>query len=449
MKINMVPSNFESVDDLIQDLITKKNVAKKYKDFAFIILENNKIPWTWLKEKLFQLLFWNMQGGVTGAGRGHAVYYAKELHEGLRAAKEKGHKYAMVCQIGMVLSGFGNQKEVKTPIQNFYEFCQSGQFMRAHILAFPNKDATIHTQHLEIDLTQWDGQNLKKLGGDYIRGYENIHDDYTPLWIEVQGLPRINNFTVAQRSQKWYTYPDRDYEKHEQILYDYIKNKKEHPPEGHHSTSSIIIREILTRKKKRFYFENNEQIPVHLKQKYDVIVCPTSGILAEYLYDAIGHKDTKVLIYDYDQVLLDTKKRIIDMGLVGKDLLMYMKSFKDLPGYEDYIFSAGRTPNQFKSIDFNESVVTNNKILKMQDKLADSNHEYVLCDLINNDFDWLIKEIKGKRVFFYASNIFQYYAVWMFHDYSTIKGQYMRLIRALKQSKSFNYTGRRPMGRKV
>ena len=53
---------------------------------------------------------------------------------------------------------------------------------------------------------------------------------------------------------------------------------------------------------------------VHLKQKYDVIVCPTSGILAEYLYDAIGHKDTKVLIYDYDQVLLNTKKRIIDMG---------------------------------------------------------------------------------------------------------------------------------------
>ena len=41
-----------------------------------------------------------------------------------------------------------------------------------------------------------------------------------------------------------------------QMLYDYIKNKKEHSPEGHHSTSSIIIREILTRKKKRFYFEN-------------------------------------------------------------------------------------------------------------------------------------------------------------------------------------------------
>ena len=260
MKINMVPSNFESIDDLLQDLITNKNVATKYKDFAFIILENNKLPWTWLKEKLVQLLFWNIQGGVTGAGRGHAVYYAKELHEGLHAAKAKGHKYAMVCQIGMVLSGFGNQKEVKTPVQNFYEFCQSGQFMRAHILAVPDKEATIHTQHLEIDLTQWNGQNLKKLGGNYIRGYENIHDDYTPLWIEVQGLPKINNFTVAQRAQKWYTYPDRDYDKHEQILYDYIKNQIEHPLEGYHSTSSIIIREILTRKKKRFYFENNEQL---------------------------------------------------------------------------------------------------------------------------------------------------------------------------------------------
>ena len=81
----------------------------------------------------------------------------------------------------------------------------------------------------------------------------------------------------------------------------------------------------LNRKRKRYYCENNEPLNAYtkdLKGKYDVIIAPTAGLIAEYLYKHYGHKNTRVIIFDYDQLFLKVKEKIITLGFAGDDLLM-------------------------------------------------------------------------------------------------------------------------------
>lgn len=448
MKISMVPSNYKTIDEFANILLKNKKVFKRYRHLSFIILDNEKIPWSWYKEKMFQLLYWNMQGGITGASRGHPLYFEKDLHEGLRKAKDKGHTHAMVCKIGMILSGLNcDQKTIKTPIQNFYEFTESDQFMRAHILAKPKeKNATIHTQHLEINLKKWKGEELVKLGNSYIRSYKNIHDDYTPLWIDIPFLPRIYNFTKEQRLQKRFTYPHKDYENQEKIVYNFLKNNRENNInnrcgnfrmlQDNLTSSNVMINYLKQWFVNVYYFVNNEQLPFRLTNKYDLIVCSAAGIFAEYLLYFAGHKNTKIVIYDYKQEFLKLKQKIIDIGLVGDDLIRFAKNEGDI----------ANLPNNNYAVKYNENLVTNKKILELQDNLLEHDCEYVEADLLTTDFAWLEKNVKNKKVLFHASNIFMFGAVWASHDYHVIENQYRKLAETLKKSKSFKFIGRRPRG---
>ena len=429
----MVQSNYNTIDDFIAHVFSNGKHFSKYNHLAFIILENHEIPWSWYKEKLTQLLCWNMQGGVTGAGSGHLLYFCKgDIHETLRKVKDEGKTHAMVCQVGMVLSGFANQVTEKTPIQNFYEFVESDQFMRAHILARSDKPARIHQQHFEINLTKWDGQDIVKFGTDYVRSKENIHDDYTPYWIEVPNLPRIDNFTPDQRTHKWFTYPHRNYEEEEQKFYDYVKHDKKTSGES----SRVLINNIYDKRRKKFYYENNEKITVP-EGKYDVIIAPSSGYIAEILNKKCGHENTEIIIYDYDESFLETKKKIIAMGLVGDDLFNYMKHLqtqKD-PLYHEYMFKGSRMPNQQFAVDYNERVHPNPE--EIRESLATANVKYKQCNLLEDNFQWIEDEVKNKSVLFYASNIFSYYMVSLFYDYSEIYSQYERLREKLKLSNKF------------
>lgn len=434
MRKNMIPSSFNSIDDFIDEWLTDRQISKKYQHLAFIILENNDIPWSWYKEKMLQLLSWNMQGGVTGAGSGHPMYFCKgDILETLTQAKNDGRTHAMVCQIGMVLCGFADQITVKTPIQNFYEFSKSDKFMRAHILAHPNKPAKIHLQHFEINLNKWAGENILQFGSDYKRSADNIHDDYTPHWIDVSYLPRINNFLPKQREQKWFTYPHRDYEEQEEVFYNYIKTGKR----SYQGSSNVIISALYEKRRKRFYYENNE--PLHAPdKKYDVIFAPTAGFTAEFLYDKCGHDNTEVVVYDYDQLFLDIRKKILNMGLVGNDLQLYMKHLQQSHD-PIYLFSTNRTPNQYESINYNEKNINDFDVLR--EKLANEDVKFILCNLLEDNLSWIGNKAKGKSVLFYSSNIFKYYIVNMNYDYKHIKERYNHLIEQLKSSDSFDYIG--------
>ena len=434
----MVKSNFKSPSELFEILLTGRSVKPSTRYLAFIIIENKKIPWTWYKEKMAQYLFWNISGGVTGAGSGHHVYFYNDIDTALKETKAMGHTHAMVCTIGMLI-GQGDQVIVKTPIQNFYEFSKSGEFMRAHIIAHPNKPATIHTQHFEINLKEWNGESLTKLGSSYERSPDNIHDDYTPLWIDTENHPRINNFTPAQRESKRFLYPHRDYEKHERIFYDFIKNDiVDSVLDGYESSTLLIIH--AQRKRKRYYYENNEPLPTHLDTKYDVIIAPTSGLMPEFLYDKYGHKDTKVIIFDYEPVFLDVKEQILQCGFVGNELLQYMDHLSEQYPGEEWIFACQRTPNQLRAFAKNNDITI--EAARIVDKLSAADYEMRHVNMLSDDFEWINDLVKDKSVMCYVSNIFQYYITWLYCDTNTIRDQYTKLDKALQSSTSYDLYGR-------
>lgn len=437
----MAKSNFKTIHNFFDLLLEDRYINKAKSHLAFVILENKSIPWTWYKEKMTQYLFWNMQGGVTGAGSGHKIYFYDNVQKALEETKAMGHTHAMVCNIGMLISGFGNQVTNKTPVQNFYEFSETDEYMRAHIIAHSNKEATLHLQHFEINLNKWNGKDITDLGTEYKRSKEDIHDDYTPLWIQSPNHPRINNFTKEQRSEKNYLYPHRDYEKHEQIFYDFLNLGLHKNVPYDHSSSSLLIHHA-SRKRKRYYYENNEELPENLEGLYDVIICPTSGILGEFLYDRYSHEKTKVILFDYDSKFLEVKQKIIDFGLAGDDLLMYMKHLSDTNDSNEYIFSASRTPNQFKAFKANSDKTEQINAVRMIDNLSQADYELKLVNMLNDDFDWMIDIIKDKRVLCYTSNIFKYYITWLYCDTNVIVNQYNKLIYVLENSSDYTYFGR-------
>jgi hypothetical protein len=432
----MEQSIFNSFEDFSKELLiyNRKRVHKKYSHLAFIILSNKKLPWSWYTEKMTQWLYWNMQGGVTGAGHGHTVYFENDLHDALHKVKTIGHTHAMVCQVGMMISSLGtNQVDKKPPIQNFYEFCKSDEFMRSHIICHPNAPATIHAQHVEINLEKWNGDSITDFGYEFTRSEENIHDDYTPLWIDTPNHPRIYNFTPEQREFKRYLYAHRNFEKNSKLVHDFIKNKIDNI--NYEKCSARQIKNFYKPYSPRYYYENNEHLLKPNGKKYDVIFTPSSGIFAEYLYETFGHKNTKTIIYDYNEKFLEYKRKILEYGFVGNDVLMYMNML-DVP--------TKRTPNMFGAIESNSKLLPEEKIYELQNNFLESNHEYLLCDLLTYDFELLKQTIQDKSVLFFASNVFQYIAVWMYYDYSDIKNQYFKLIEVLdKYSKEYNFDGRK------
>lgn len=436
----MIKSNYDSIDDFFNVHLLNKEFKQSKNNLAFIILDNNDIPWTWLKEKMAQSLLWNLQGGVTGAGSGHHLFFYKNLDLGLKEVKEKGYTHAMVCKIGMLISGFANQVTTKTPVQNFYEFSESDEFMRAHILAHPNQPASIHLQHFEINLVKWNDKPFVKLGNSYKRSKENIHDDYTPLWIDTLEHPRINNFTKEQRQEKIFLYPHRDYEENEKIYYDYIKHGIEKINSNPYSSSNLLINHSK-KKRKRFYYENNEPLPT-INEKYDVIIVPSSGILAEYLYETIGHENTKVIIFDYEKTFLDIKQTIINNGFVGQDLLMYMKHLSNTHDKNEWVFSTGRTPNQFAAFESNKNITNESNALRLLNNLSEANYEMKVVNMLSDNFNWIPELVNNKSVFCYLSNIFQYYVTWIYYEASEIKYQYELLEEKLATAKQYALYGR-------
>ena len=193
-----IKPNYDSFDDMAKELLNhhRKNHLK---DYAFIILDNSRIPWSWYSEKMLHLLWWSVSGGVTGAACGHHVYFEsdEDILGSLKRAYDNGHKYAFVTLNGMIL--VTTLTDRKTLIYDFFDWCESGnEWLRGHIIAHPNKNGYIHGQVFQINLIKWAENNFYNfldLGSpeEYSRSKENYHDDYTPYWLTPKNCETIYN----------------------------------------------------------------------------------------------------------------------------------------------------------------------------------------------------------------------------------------------------------------
>ena len=120
------------------------------------------------------------------------------------AAHETGYTHLVVYNSGTVLN---NMYIADT---HWHAHCQSDWLVSGHIMKRPTDDYPwLHEQTIAINLEQWkrcgepdigDYESGEKYLPSYAKSADNIHDDYTPLWIKPSSAETI---TTTRRKFGW------------------------------------------------------------------------------------------------------------------------------------------------------------------------------------------------------------------------------------------------------
>ena len=393
-------------------------VRKETSNLLFVVVYPDKLKWNFSIEKQMQTTCLSVSGGLTGAGSGHIVKlcYQSELYDCL---KESNQSHVMIVSVGMVFDM--TQKE--TTISEFYKFSETKKFCKAHIIAKPDKPAFLHHQHIELNLKKW-----KELGApllddewvEYNRSVENYHDDYTPFWIDIWGLPRIYNFSYNERKIKSFAYGrNQDYN------WIFIRHGEWDKVDKEDYYFSRFMRRIRS----NFYVTNNENINRRKEipsGKFDILFSPTAGYFTEILTDVLDFEG-EVIFYDYTQDNLDIKRDIVEMNMSLEQIQYYLSSIKKI-----------------KKINFEMGSSIENSQELQKKMLEKFDIDYWLMNLIEPDYNRLLEKVKGKKVYFNASNIFSYHISHAMYTYEELIYSYEKLMEILKTSHSYFFRGTRP-----
>ena len=289
-------------------------IKKEFKHMLFLVVYPDKLKWDFGIEKQTQTTTFMMSGGATGSGTGHDIRfcYRSEVHNLLL---NTNHTHAMIVSVGMVFDmvSSGGDERV-TSITDFYYFVESGLFCKTHIIAKPDRQVFFHHQHMNLNLTMWKDIGAPDMSKSYDvveRSPDNYHDDYTPTWIELKGMPTVTNFTKNERSRKAFSYY-RDYQTAFWKDLDNVDKK------------DYYFSKFMTRIRKQFYIENNESLKKLPKEKFDLIITTTAGYRAAVLVDKLEF-DGEVVLYDYCQENINIKQMIIEMNMSLEEINLYSK----------------------------------------------------------------------------------------------------------------------------
>lgn len=151
------------------------------------------------------------------------------------------------------------------------------------------------------------------------------------------------------------------------------------------------------------YTVNNERLAGYenfLQFKYDNIYAPASGSLSEYLWYKFGHKDTKLIIYDYHTPSLNWKKLLYDTAV----------EIEDISKITDY--TAKTNPNLVlysTNIDAYDAITKENlnnfSVQQWIDTIKKINNvEFIQIDVIKD----MLQVDETEKNFIAFSNIFSY-----------------------------------------
>lgn len=419
--------------------------------WVFIVTYPDDLEWTFAIEKQTQTTCLMTSGGDTGAGSGHhqILCYESELHDVMCSLNPK-HQYAMVVSIGMVFSMIGSP----TPIRKFKE--SEDYFCKGHIIARPGRGrAFLHPQHLEVNLNTWRNigrPNLRERYPYVDKSDQNVHDDYTPLWIEFEGMPRIDNFSNDVRADKawsYFTIPER-LALHERRWPQYIA-KKDVDGKMPERVSENYFNILENRMGPSYYLENTEFwsdniMKVLLTKTFDVIVLPAAGFLAEFLSRAMEHKG-EVLFFDILQQNLNIKRKQLELC---PRTLAEVVQISNRYGHGVRI---NYVDEDDKKMAYRKTTIFGDMLYDMEDtyaaieKMENTNaYEFVKVDLCKEDDQKnLLSRLEGKRVLFSSSNIFSYHQNHLVRSLHELKAARANLLSGLRKAcSSFVYLGTRP-----
>jgi hypothetical protein len=401
-----------------------KKIQKKVKHLLFLVVYPDKLKWDFGIEKQTQTTTFMVSGGATGGNGGHDVRfcYRSEVHDILLNCD---HTHAMIVSVGMVFDmTSGGPEKRQTPITDFYDFVESGQFCKAHIMARPNHKAYFHHQHMNLNLKMWKEIGAPDMSERYDvikRSPDNFHDDYTPPWIDVEGMPTITNFTTDERSRKAFSY----YRDHQTEAWKDLDNV---------DREDYYFSRFMTRIRKSFYIENTESIGLLPNEKFDIIFSTTAGQRAALLADKLDF-DGEIILFDYCQENLDIKQMIVEMNM----------SLEEINYYNECVNHSMVMPDSIASKNAKKDMPAFEDLRKLEEKMErEYDIEYWLMDLISPDYDRISEKIKGKTVFFDSTNIFSYHMSHAYYTLDELVNSYNKLIDVLKHADGAYLRGHRP-----
>ena len=414
----------------------QKENKNKYPHLIFIVVYPDKLKWDFGVEKQAQTTCLQISGGMTGAGTGHGVelLYQSELYEFLKTQTvyDDGlcpyYTHAMIVTVGMVFEMTASS----TAIKEFHEFSKSKKFCKAHIMARPMEPAWLHPQHIELNLIQWrelgcPDLSRKKMWTEYVRGEQNYHDDYTPFWLKPKGIPRIHNFNIEERRNKAFSYGHME-DRRELQNKTWKKLRAGKFEEVDHEDN--YFSRLMTRMKSTYYLSNYDHIKFKRTNfpegRFDIILCPTAGYTGELLSNNLDF-DGEIIFYDYTQENIDIKKMIVEMNMSKKELELYTTKINKVNFDRGYFWDNIDVMKKYQ--------------LKMLEKY---DIDYWVMNLIEPDYDKLLKKVKDKRVYFNASNIFGYHVSHAMYTLDELIISYNKLHEILSTTESYYFRGTEP-----
>ena len=417
-------------------------IMKHPTTLLFLVTYPDKFEWDYGVEKQTQMTYLQMSGGGTGAGHGNYIKLCKQSEVLDLLKKETGSTHAMICSVGMI---FVVTKVIKgypdTAIVDFKKFSESKKYCKAHIIAKPNLPAHLHHQHIELNLDIW-----REIGCPDIyekfeyeeRSKQNYHDDYTPLWIKPKEFPKIHNFTKKQREKKAFSYGHTWGMYHNATWKDIREDRYNFDIEHKNFYFSRLNSNF--NQKSNYYIENNEHLGKLPKDReFDLLFSPCAGFMTE----ALAHKlnfNGKIIIYDYTQKHLDIKKQILDTNPDFDELGIIDQMNPEVVCIWNQKYQKAR-PNSFGTF---EEMKT-----WQVEMCANYVIDFWLMDLIEPDYNRLLKEVKGKTVFFNASNIFSYNKIILKYTLPELYKSFDKLFEILKQTEDFYFRGTVPLKKYV
>ena len=147
---------FEHFVNMWKEQTKDVKIRKEFSHLLFLVVCPNKIVWDFSVEKQCQTTTFMVSGGPTGASTGHDVQfcYRKEVNKFL---KNCSHTHAMIVSIGMVFDmvDTSGSETPTTSITDFYDFVESKEYIKGHIMAKKGQSAYLHHQHINLNVDMW------------------------------------------------------------------------------------------------------------------------------------------------------------------------------------------------------------------------------------------------------------------------------------------------------
>lgn len=365
------------------------------------------------------------------------LFYTKEISKTLEELSND-YDWAVVACIGTWTDLGKNLPELAVEYA-----VEANSPLSCHIIDENHNYFSLHPQWFAIDLKVYKELGFPKLEDDKkenyitiastIRSLENVHNDYTPLWLEADNLNLITTLKVSKkcfgvelianliakghkiinvpdsiRQHKIYLYPKKNIAELSKMIAKKLYKPNDLNLQFFHSKIMHDLKLLIY----GFYVHNTERTKLHSKLdgKFDFYAGVCSGFKTVFILNNLDFCDNgTVVLFDNSYAAIDWQKYLIanwDGNLSTFEEIL--SKFKlEFPKYHEI---KPKESNKDLVNTLNELNITPEEFKIKWKNYRNLNHEFLKIDLLSDNAastlqDLIYKNSKHKR-YIWISNVF-------------------------------------------